>query len=149
MPSDEIRFTGNTGKYGCFSNFYGRTFTYRGLTFNNSEAAFQAEKDWDNVAQYQSAPPSMAKHLGRTCPFPSDWDSRKDKVMHDVVYAKFSTNEDLKKVLLESGNAELVEATTWHDRYWGVCICSKCSGAGKNQLGKTLMQVREELRKGE
>lgn len=32
--------------------------------------------------------------------------------------------------------------------YWGSCICDKCRTLPKrNQLGKTLMRIREELRK--
>ena len=41
----------------------------------------------------------------------------KDDIMREVVYAKFTQNEDIKKVLLATGNRPLIEHTT-KDRYW-------------------------------
>ena len=69
--------------------------------------------------------------------------------MYEIVLAKFSQNEYLKRRLLETGNALLIEGNDWGDTYWGVC-----NGRGKNKLGKILMRVRTELankqtRKGE
>jgi len=34
----------------------------------------------------------------------------------------------------------------WHDKFWGICICTKCANKGENHLGKILMEVREELK---
>lgn len=44
--------------------------------------------------------------------------------------------------LLATGTRYLEETNTWGDTYWGVC-----EGKGLNMLGKTLMQVRDELRR--
>ena len=41
---------------------------------------------------------------------------------------------------------ELIEKNYWHDNFWGVCTCGKCS-TGKNHLGTILIQVREEIQK--
>lgn len=80
----------------------------------------------------------------------------KDDAMYQVEKAKFMQDEKLKKQLLATGDEELVEENTWHDNYWGICICNKCMQARahcnydestSNQLGKILMKVREELRK--
>ena len=69
--------------------------------------------------------------------------------MYQCVKAKFQDPE-LKNLLLETKHRYLVEGTTWHDNYWGNCSCEKCKSIqGNNQLGKTLMRVREELRKEE
>jgi len=43
---------------------------------------------------------------------------------------------------LGSGDSKLVEYAK-SDYYWG----SGADGSGRNQLGKTLMRVREEIRK--
>ena len=68
--------------------------------------------------------------------------------MDEVLIAKFTQNPSLKEQLLDTGDVELIEGNTWHDNYWGNCTCSKCSGIiGRNQLGKTLMNIREEIRK--
>lgn len=61
--------------------------------------------------------------------------------MYDAVYAKFSQHKELKKILLDTGDSTIVEHTK-NDSYWG----DGGDGSGRNQLGKTLMKVREDLR---
>ena len=64
--------------------------------------------------------------------------------MFEAVRAKFTQHEELRKILLATGDAEIVEHTR-KDNYWG----DGGDGSGRNMLGKTLMLVREELRKGD
>lgn len=59
--------------------------------------------------------------------------------MEAALLAKFSQNEDLLKVLLDT-TEELVYSST--DNYWGIGGDAR----GKNMLGRLLMQVRENLR---
>lgn len=61
--------------------------------------------------------------------------------MRKAVIAKFPQNEDIKEILLQTGNEKIIEATT-DDYYWG---CGT-DGTGKNMLGKILMEVRQLLR---
>ena len=69
--------------------------------------------------------------------------------MYDVCVAKFTMNESLKERLLATGDEELVEGNEWHDNYWGNCTCDNCKDIpGRNQLGKTLMKVRADIREG-
>jgi predicted NAD-dependent protein-ADP-ribosyltransferase YbiA (DUF1768 family) len=59
---------------------------------------------------------------------------------------KFAIPE-LAEKLLATGDAELIEGTTWHDNTWGNCSCPQCENIpGENRLGKLLMQVREEIK---
>lgn len=74
-------------------------------------------------------------------PIRSDWEHVKDTVMRDGLMAKFSQNETLKQMLLDTGDAELVEKSP-RDAYWGVGK----DGRGRNRLGELLMEVREGLR---
>jgi len=60
--------------------------------------------------------------------------------MTDLVRQKFS-NPQLAKQLLDTKDFELIEGNTWGDTFWGVC-----SGKGQNNLGKILMQIRNELK---
>ena len=62
--------------------------------------------------------------------------------MRKAVLAKFKQNEEIKKILLSTGDEIIVENTT-NDHYWG---CGK-DGSGKNMLGKILVEVREKLSK--
>jgi N-glycosidase YbiA len=61
--------------------------------------------------------------------------------MRTAVMAKFAQHEDLRVLLLSTGDAKLVEHTD-NDDYWG----DGGDGSGKNMLGRILMQVRESLR---
>lgn len=60
--------------------------------------------------------------------------------MTRVVRAKFTQHEILGNLLCRTGNAKLIDGNAQNDTFWGVC-----NGIGKNNLGKILMQIRNEL----
>ena len=133
------------------SNFYNAYLDYEGVVFCSTEAAFQAAKTLDIEERKKIArmSPSESKKAGRKVALRRDWESVKDKVMYDVCVAKFTMNESLKERLLATGDEELVEGNEWHDNYWGNCTCDNCKDIpGRNQLGKTLMKVRADIREG-
>lgn len=132
-----------SGEYHFLSNFYPCEVCYQGLTYLNVEAAFQSAKtmNMEIRKEFCQMPPNIAKRKGRNLILRRDWETVKDEVMYQCVLDKFSRNTNLKKKLLSTGDAELIEGNTWNDRYWGVC-----KGVGKNTLGKILMKVREELK---
>ncbi len=61
-------------------------------------------------------------------------------VMFGLIQQKFS-NPTLRTMLLDTGEAELVEVNNWGDTFWGVF-----QSYGENNLGKLLMKVRAEIR---
>ncbi len=133
------------------SNFYNACLDYEEVVFCSTEAAFQAAKTLDIEERKKIARmnPSESKKAGRKVALRSDWALVKDKVMYDVCLAKFTINEPLKERLLATGDEELVEGNEWHDNYWGNCTCDNCKDIpGRNQLGKTLMKVRADIREG-
>lgn len=134
------------GAYAWLSNFYQCTVAIEGKIYQNSEAAFQAHKcaNPKDRERFTNLNPNEAKSLGRTVKLRSDWEESKTRIMYDIVKAKFTQHTDLKDKLLATKDAELIEGNTWGDTYWGVC-----NNIGQNHLGKTLMQVREDLRKEE
>jgi len=77
------------------------------------------------------------------------WNANKYEIVLRANREKFKQNEKLRKVLLETGTRELVEASPM-DRIWGIGF-GKANAEknryrwGKNLLGKALMQVRREL----
>jgi ribA/ribD-fused uncharacterized protein len=144
-----INFYSVTGDYGCFSNFSRHPIYLKGKRWPTSEHFFQAQKF--SGTEHEEAvrlckTPREAANLGRSrkLPLRRDWEGVKDQVMLDAVRAKFAQYQDLKGVLLGTGDALLVERTQ-KDSYWG----DGGDGSGKNRLGQILMQVREELRAAE
>ena len=131
------------GKYYFLSNFYERPVFYDGITYQNNEAAFQAQKtlDIEERKQFADLSPSVAKRKGRKVTLRNDWEEVKFDVMLEICRAKFTQNQDLAEKLLATGDEELIEGNTWGDRIWGMV-----DGTGKNWLGKILMQIREELK---
>lgn len=137
-------------QYEFLSNFYICDVEYETIVFPSSEHAFQAAKDLDLEKRkllIEIAPkPGQAKRkCGKRENFVNlrpGWDNVKDKIMYEIVKAKFEQNEDLKEKLLATGDVELIEGNWWKDYYWGVC-----EGKGLNKLGKILMRIRDESRK--
>lgn len=135
-----------TGKYAFLSNFYASPILYQDILYPTNEAFFQAMKTKDVDVREQIALanfPSQAKKMGNDktlVKLRSDWEDIKLKVMAKGLKLKFSI-EPLRVKLLETGDAKLVEGNTWKDDYWGVY-----NGKGKNNLGKLLMRLRDDLR---
>jgi ribA/ribD-fused uncharacterized protein len=72
----------------------------------------------------------------------ADWADVRDAVMYRAQLAKFTQHPDLGVRLLGTG-ADLLVAHTHGAAYWG----DDGDGTGQNMLGRTLMAVREELRR--
>ena len=135
------------GEYAFLSNFYFSPMIIDNVVYTTNEHYFQAMKSLnpkERQAIVLAPTPGKAKRLGRKVSLRKDWEDIKEEVMLTGLRHKFS-NPELRKKLLATGNEELIEGTTWHDNYWGICDCEACGGQGKNRLGKLLMQVREEL----
>jgi ribA/ribD-fused uncharacterized protein len=136
--------------YEWLSNFYPCQIIWQGAVWSTVEHAFQAAKTHD--AAYRdmirtTATPGHAKMLGQRSAFAHhhvelrpDWETVKYDVMIDLLRLKFR-EPDLRRMLLSTGNAKLVEGNTWNDTCWGVC-----NGVGANNLGRSLMLVRAELK---
>jgi hypothetical protein len=143
---EPIHFYSTRGEFGCFSNFSRHAVFLKGKRWPTSEHYFQAQKfagTSHEEAVRCAKTPSEAASLGRSrkLPLRKDWESVKDEVMREAVRAKFTQHEDLREILLGTGDALLVEHTA-NDSYWG----DGGDGSGKNRLGQILMQVRAELR---
>ncbi len=145
-PTHEIRFYSTRGEYGCLSNFYRASLRLDGKTWPTSEHYFQAQKfagSEHEEAIRQARTPAEAARLGRSRKHPlrRDWESVKEAVMYRAVLAKFTQHDDLREILLGTGDAVLIEHTD-NDSYWG----DSGDGSGRNRLGHVLMRVRAELR---
>jgi ribA/ribD-fused uncharacterized protein len=143
QDSQSIR--GFVGDYRWLSNFYSCEVKYEGLMYQSAEAAYQAAKFPGSERQaFTALGPDAAKKLAHSKPVDdTHWNARKDQVMRDVVWAKFSQHPELGARLLATGDKYLEETNWWNDPYWGVY-----QGKGRNMLGKILMETRSKILKG-
>ena len=128
-------------EYYFLNNYFEVPVTVEGITYKNSESAFQAQKT-SNISErknFADLDPDSAKALGYKVNLRSDWEEVKVQKMYEVNKAKFEQNPELKEKLIATGLEELVEGNDWGDRFWGV------DGTGENRLGKILMKIRMEL----
>lgn len=142
------------GKYYFLSNFYSPAeVEYEGIKYPTTEHAYQAAKTLDIVERQKIAnldSPSKSKKAGQDLEIREDWENIKNQVMFDVCTIKFQI-PDLKKLLLETGDAHLIEGNIWHDNWYGVCYCRNCPKhklqpvEKQNHLGKILMKIRNSL----
>lgn len=142
MPRKDM-ILGFFGEYRFLSNFHICPITIEGRTFNSSEAAYMSFKTecpvWkDKFAELTD--PADAKKLGRQVPLRPDWDKYRLAAMDIVLTEKFKSNP-LRQMLLDTEDMYLEETNTWGDTFWGVC-----NGVGENNLGKCLMNIRNDLR---
>src|SRR4051812_46252440 len=129
--------------YGCFSNFSPHGFDLDGAWWPTSEHYFQAQKfaGTPHAEEIRIATsPMIAARMGRarSRPLRPDWDDVKDDVMRRAVLRKFESHDDIRAILLSTGDERLVERTS-DDYYWGVGT----KRTGENKLGLILMEVRE------
>ncbi len=114
---ETINFYSVSDPYGEFSNFAAFPIRLDGRTWPTSEHYFQAMKFKDE--KYQSEirnekSPMKAARMGRSRkrPLRKDWESVKDAVMEKAVLARVTQHDELRELLLETGDANLVEHTT-------------------------------------
>lgn len=124
--------------------------TIWGRKFRCSEGAYQAAKFLDHadlVDQYcplngeecvKLKSEMEEKGLRRT-----DWFKINEEIMRQVLFAKFTQNEELKSLLLSTGDAYLVEHSL-DDGFWGDKL-DQDAIPGENKLGAILMDLRGSL----
>ncbi len=134
-------------EYRFLSNFWDAPVTYRGLTYQNAEAAFQAQKcqTEEEKVQFTTLRSNEAKRLGRYVQLRPNWENVKLPIMEEILRAKFTQNEDLRELLVATGDLVLEEGNSWGDTFWGVDAKTR---EGRNHLGRILMRVRKELQGG-
>lgn len=140
------KITSFSGSFRFLSNFYPCKVVYEGIEYPSSEHAYVAAKT-DNqlqklaISEIPSA--SDVKRFGRQIKLKDNWENIKISIMKNIVEAKFDQNPDLMKLLQETRNYELIEGNNWGDRFWG----QSPLGNGRNELGKILMSVRDDITK--
>ena len=146
---NRIEFYNLEAPFYEFTNFYPcRNLFIGNIKWKTSEHYFQASKfagtPYFNCVSTLPSPRdafkfSRERNVQRW--IHPNWQSIKLTVMRRVLVEKFSQDETLLKILLKTGNAQLVEHTK-NDRFWG----DGGDGSGENHLGRLLVLVRDQLR---
>lgn len=148
------------GKDSPFSNFYIINFCIDGINFNCSEQAFMYYKaklfedhnSMDLILNEKS--PVNQKILGRQVKnFNHNvWNGNCSKIVTTILEYKFTSNNDMTKVLLDTQYKMIVEANKF-DCKWGIGldinnpdILHLDRWKGKNLLGICLMFARKNIK---
>ncbi len=129
------------------SNFSSFTLIWKDCHFYTSEHAYHWEKfpHLPMLQQGIDAAPSAHEAFkiaeARKDARRPDWDDVKVDIMRDILRAKATQHEYVRRKLLATGERELVE-NSWRDDFWGWGP----NRDGKNMLGKLWMEIRAELR---
>lgn len=155
-PSSKIKVikfnSRSENQFRVFSNFFPSPMVINDTLYSCVEQYYQAAKlDEDDSSEniskiMDSLDPFKMKYFGSAksgAKERPDIDDLKDRIMYNGLKAKFTQNPILQEILLETGDAELIEEAPW-DEYWG----SGKTGEGQNKMGSLLMKVRKGLRKG-
>ena len=116
------------GAHSPFSNLYMSNFTIDNFVYNCVEQYYQSVKaatfddDLMHFKIMQETNPYKMKTLGEKVKNFDDheWMKIAKNLMRKAVYAKFSQNETLRSLLLDSGDTLLAESSI--DDYWGTGI---------------------------
>ena len=149
------------GRWYFLSNFYPCEIKFKGIKYPSVEHYYVAQKfkgtqfyqghyftepDFKELlARVKEA--SDVKKIGQAMKTRPDWDAVKYDVMIRGVRYKFTKDDNLKQMLINTDSLNLTESNYWHDQYWGDCVCGRrsCFADGENNLGKILMVVRDEI----
>lgn len=133
------------------SNFYPLTdyILYQGIEYSSTEHFYQAMKSLDHEVRLHVSTLKVGKTKKYCSPENEDFIQRPDwlklkiQVMEFALRQKFS-QDFFKTLLLATGDMYIEETNTWNDIFFG---CTP-EGLGENHLGKIIMKLREELKKG-
>lgn len=149
--SKEIK--GFFDSYRFLSNFWPAKVFLDEAEYTSTENAYQAAKYKKEIRSFfETCSPEEAIAFVKANPTGQyslqEWDNIKLEVMRKLLIQKFDRNlnpENYKK-LIETESKYLEETNYWGDVYWGVNKDgTNEDGKGENNLGKLLMEIRDNL----
>lgn len=125
------------------------------LYFNCAESAYLATKCPERAKEFRYLNWSDADTLARTITPVPDWSEKRLDNMRKILTLEFEQNPELKRELLDTGNAVLVKeyrsfygsptgARLEEWLFWGFY-----RNGGRNNFGKLLMELRDKFRNEE
>lgn len=140
------KITQFTKEYEFLSNEYTCNVEYDGFTFQSAATLFYAfkAKSEGSFKKFQRLNPLKARTKMQKMESNDDYEANKKHYLKEAVRAKFNSNPDLKKLLVDTGRARLINTVTHMDTWIGVR-----NGIGENMLGRVLEELRDEYKKEE
>lgn len=144
---------------GYLSNWYLSDFFVNGILYSSMEQYMMYQKaklfqDNDIASKIlQTSDAGKIKALGRSVKNYDDtiWNGTRQIIVYEGLLEKFRQNEQLRKKLIETGNAILAECAI-QDKIWGIGLSMKnekrfdmTQWKGQNLLGFSIMMVRKAL----
>jgi len=144
-----------SGWLSCMSPY---PVDYAGKSYRTCEALFQA-------LRFENHPEIQDEIINQKSPMGAKMKARKNRdklnrgvkwdedpsdipLMKKCLKLKLEQHPELKEKLIATGNAEIIEDCTTHDResarFWGAVKKDK-EWIGENVFGKLWMEIREEL----
>lgn len=143
----EINFYRTTERpYGIFSNFSKHPILIASKIYPTVEHFYQSMKfsDSPDAEEIRLAPRAMdAARMGREPhrPLCLNWEFIKDEVMRIAIQAKVNQHQDVRELLISTGDSVIIEHTA-KDHYWA----DGGDESGLNRLGIILMETRAIFR---
>jgi ribA/ribD-fused uncharacterized protein len=146
---------------GPFSQWAIRPIMIEGVKYNCNEQYMMAEKarlfkdDFCLREIMKATDPAHQKAWGRKVQNfeKTAWDSIAREVVYRANYAKFTQHPEMKKLLMDTGDLVIVEASPV-DKIWGIGLRETSPRAmdpkqwnGTNWLGEAIMRVRDDIRR--
>ena len=156
-----ITFHNPDEENGYLSNWYLSDFTVGDVKYTSMEQYMMHQKALrfhdESIAAQILATDDVAyiKELGRKVSgFDNHvWNGMRQIIVYEGLVAKFTQNPELKRALLDTGNAVLAEAAV-NDKIWGIGLSMSDpkrldpnEWKGQNLMGYATMLVREKLSK--
>ena len=154
-----VCFHNENEENGYLSNWYPSTFSINGIRYSSMEQYMMYSKAVcfkdDKIAKQILATEDCAKikAFGRNVTGYDEnmWNGVRQIIVYEGLKAKFSQNTDLKRQLVDTGDAVLAECAV-RDQIWGIGLSmgdpnrfERSKWKGNNLLGYALMLVREQL----
>lgn len=133
------------GEYRWLSNFMPCKIVLSNIIYPSVEHAYMSAKSidpsWKELCARPDIKPGEIKRRSRKVKLVENWDSIKLQIMRVCLQQKYTQEPYLSKLIATKG-MQLEEGNKWNDKFWGIDLRT---GEGENNLGKMIMEIREQL----